>query len=105
MASKLISMLERLPKFTRSFYFIFGVVFLGWMLFFDSNDFYSQYKLSAKKTALEIQKEYYLQNIQLVNKDRDELLSNVALLEKFARERYLMKKDTEDLYVVVHQEN
>jgi hypothetical protein len=27
----------------------------------------------------------------------------MELLEKFARERYLMKKESEDLYVVVEQ--
>jgi len=39
--------------------------------------------------------------IKDVEKDREELLSNDKLLEKFAREKYLMKKPTEDLYVIV----
>jgi cell division protein FtsB len=38
-----------------------------------------------------------------VKKDREELLSNQELLEKFAREKYLMKKKTEDIYLVVEE--
>jgi cell division protein FtsB len=38
-----------------------------------------------------------------ITAEREELMSNPELLEKFARERYLMKKQTEDLYVVVEK--
>lgn len=89
-----------LPKLTRNFYFLFGVFFLVWMLFIDSNDFYTQYKLNQKRRDLESQKEYYLKKIEEVKEDRDELFSNDKKLEKFAREKYLMKKETEDLFVV-----
>lgn len=97
-------MLDKLPKFIKSFYFIFGLFFLVWMLFIDSNDLYTQFKLSKKLSDLEDEKEYYLEKIDEVKKDREELLSNKELLEKFAREKYLMKKKTEDLYVIVEKE-
>jgi cell division protein FtsB len=42
--------------------------------------------------------------IKEVEKDREELLSNNELLEKFAREKYLMKKESEDLYILVPDE-
>ena len=95
--------MKRLPRFTRNFYFIFGFLFLVWMAFFDSNDLYSQYQLRQKRTSLENEKAYYLKNIEEVRKDREELLSDPELLEKFARERYLMKKNSEDLYLVVEE--
>ena len=94
-------MWQRLPKFTRNFYFIFGFLFLLWMTFFDSNDLYSQYQLHKKVKTLKSEKAYYESNIEQVRKDREELLTDDELLEKFARERYLMKKESEDLYVVV----
>ncbi len=75
--------------------------FLIWITFFDSNDLYSQYSLAHKLDNLNTDKAYYLEKIEEVKKDREELLSNPDLLEKFAREKYLMKKPTEDLYVVV----
>lgn len=81
-----------------------GAFFLIWLTFFDSNDLYSQYNLVQKVNMLNADKEYYVEKIQEVKEDREELLSNPDLLEKFAREKYLMKKQSEDLYVVVETE-
>ncbi|WP_026461682.1 FtsB family cell division protein [Adhaeribacter aquaticus] len=98
-------MLARVPKFVRSFYFLFTVLFLVWMIFFDSNDFITQYEMSKKLSEKEEEKEFYLQKISEVKKDREELLSNQELLEKYAREKYLMKKPAEDLFIIVKQED
>lgn len=97
-------MVKKLPRFVRNFYFLVGMFFLIWMLFIDSHDFYSQFKKRQKLGELEKQKTYYMQKFKDVEKDRKELLSNEELLEKFAREKYLMKKETEDLYVVVEED-
>lgn len=96
-------MLKKLPKALRNFYIVAGLIFLIWMLFLDSNDFISRYKLSAKLRSLENEKEYYAEKIKEVEKDREELLGNREMLEKFAREKYLMKKDNEDVFVVVEE--
>ncbi|MBL6446482.1 septum formation initiator family protein [Fulvivirga sp. 29W222] len=93
----------KLPKFTKNFFFLFSFFFLVWMLFIDANDLVSQIKLKNQLETLEDEKAYYLQKIEEVKKDREELLSNDELLEKFAREKYYMKKDTEDLFVVVEE--
>ena len=74
------------------------------MAFFDSNDLFTQYKMSKKINNLESQREFYIQRIEEVRKDREELLNNPELLEKFARENYLMKKPTEDIYIIVEEE-
>ncbi len=81
-----------------------GAFLLIWLTFFDSNDLYSQYKLAKKLDNINADKAYYLEKIEEVKEDREELLSNPDLLEKFAREKYLMKKPTEDLYIVVEVE-
>ena len=96
--------LSKLPSFLRNFYVITLLVFLVWMLFLDSNDLVSQFKLSSKLDKLEAEKGYYLEKIEEVQKDREELMSNKELLEKFAREKYLMRKKTEDLFVIVETE-
>lgn len=96
-------MFKKLPSFTKNFYFLFGIMFLFWMFFLDSNDFVAQYKLRKKLVDLENEKGYYLDKIKEVEKDREELLSNQDLLEKFAREKYLMKKNSEDLYIIVEE--
>jgi cell division protein DivIC len=94
-------MLARVPKFFRSFYFLTTLAFLVWMSFFDSNDFLTQFQTSRKLSILEEERDYYVEKIAEVQKDRRELMSNPQLLEKFAREKYLMKKPTEDLYLIV----
>jgi cell division protein FtsB len=95
---------KRFPGYLKNFYFLLGAFFLIWMLFIDTNDLYSQYKKRRKLNNLVNEKEYYIQKIREVKKDREELLSNDKLLEKFAREKYLMKKPTEDLYVIILEE-
>ena len=59
---------------------------------------------TCKNTCLEDEKAFYTEKIEEVKEDRAELLSDDELLEKFARENYLMKKPDEDVYVVVEDE-
>lgn len=73
------------------------------MIFLDSNDLISRYRMGAKLRDLENEKEYYQEKISEVEKDRHELMTDKELLEKFAREKYLMKKPTEDVFII--QEN
>jgi len=73
------------------------------MLFFDSENLITQYRLRKKLRNLEVEKAYYLAQIEKIKQDRRELASNENLLEKFAREKYFMKRKTEDLYVVVDE--
>ncbi|MBL3656793.1 septum formation initiator family protein [Fulvivirga sp. 2943] len=94
----------KLPKFAKSFYFLFTFFFVIWMLFIDANDLITQFQLKSQKDNLEDEKSYYLEKIEEVKKDRHELLSNDELLEKFAREKYFMKKESEDLFVIVEEE-
>ncbi|MBS9524056.1 septum formation initiator family protein [Litoribacter ruber] len=90
-------------KYTKNFYFIFTVLFICWMIFIDTNDIFSQFKLRAKLRDLEKQKEFYQERKTKIQAEREELMSNYELLEKFARERYLMKRKSEDLYVIVEE--
>lgn len=93
----------RVPRFLRSFYFFAGLGFLVWMFVFDANDFVKQYDMYQKWRELQTEKQYYLDNIEVVKKERAELLSSPELLEKFAREKYLMKRPGEDVFVLVPQ--
>jgi cell division protein DivIC len=93
-------MLKRVPPALRNFYFVTGLTFLIWMTFLDSNDLINRYRLSAKLRSLENEREYYQDKIKEVEKDRQELMGTTELLEKFAREKYLMKKPTEDIFII-----
>lgn len=93
-------MLKKLPPALRNFYIVTGLCFFAWMLFLDSNDLISRLKMSNKIRSLENEKEFYQEKIAEVEKDRKELMTNKELLEKFAREKYLMKKETEDIFII-----
>lgn len=90
-----------IPAFLRSFDFYVGLGFLVWMLVFDANDFVKQYDMYAKLHELQAERKYYLDNIETVKKERSELLSSPELLEKFAREKYIMKRPGEDVFILV----
>ena len=93
-------MLSKIPKPFRNFYFLTGVCFLLWMLFLDSNNLISRYQLTSKLSFMEHEKEYYEEKIREVEKDREELFGDADLVEKFAREKYLMKKPNEEIFII-----
>lgn len=95
--------MRKLIKYGSNFYIISSLLFLFWMIFIDSNSIPTHIKLSQKLYDLEDQKEFYLEKKQQIKAEREELMSNPELLEKFARERYFMKKQSEDLYVIVEK--
>jgi cell division protein DivIC len=97
-------MLKKFPPAFRNFYIVTGLCFLVWMLFLDSNDLISRFKLSAKLRNLDREKAYYQEKIADVEKDRHELMTDRELLEKFAREKYLMKKETEDIFIIQEED-
>lgn len=76
-------------------------VLVVWLLFFDKNDFFSQYERREQVKKLEQEANYFRNEINRNKNEQQELQSNPKLLEKFAREHYLMKKDSEDIYVIV----
>lgn len=95
--------LKALLPLLKNRFVLVGLVFLVWMVFFDSNDLISQYKYKRKLRQLEENKNFYLEQIELVKQDKEELFTNLKKLEKFAREKYKMKRDDEDLYIVLRE--
>jgi len=95
--------MKKLPKAFRNFYFVSLAIFLVWMLLLDSNNLVARYQLGSKLNSLEDEKAYYEEKIKEVKKDRAELFGDRESIEKFAREKYLMKKETEDIYVIIEE--
>lgn len=93
--------MKKLLSLFRDKYFLTIVVFAVWMMFFDKNDVISQYGYRTEVRKLQQEKEFYLDQTATVKKDLKELDSNLNSAEKFAREKYFMKKDNEDVFVVV----
>jgi len=84
-------------------YYITLIAFFVWMMFFDKNDVISQIKLRAQVYRMEQKKKFFTDKIQQLNQQKQQLFANSASLEKFAREKYYMKKDNEDVYVIVRK--
>ncbi|OFY67797.1 MAG: septum formation initiator [Bacteroidetes bacterium RIFCSPLOWO2_02_FULL_36_8] len=93
-------MSKKIPRWLKNFYFLFGFGFIIWLLFFDSSDFLTVWQNRRRLKELEKEKEYYLEKIEEVKKETLSLGSDTAMLEKFAREKYLMKKDNEDIFII-----
>lgn len=82
-------------------YFLTIVALIVWLLFFDKNDFFTQRETVSKLNKLKKDQLYYITEIENNKRELQELKTNKESLEKFAREKYLMKKDNEDVFVFV----
>ena len=92
-------MWSKIPNWLKNKYAITIVVFIVWLSFFDQNNFLVQYDFKKELKALEQDKAFYLKEIKKTRTELNELTTNPITLEKFAREKYLMKKDNEEIFV------
>ncbi len=97
--------MKKVIPFILNKYSLTTVFFIVWMLFFDQRDIFYVLEQKQKLKELEIKKKYYQQEIEKTKKDLTDLQYNSAAIEKFAREKYLMKKDGEDIYVLENTTN
>lgn len=81
-------------------YLVTSVAFVVWMTFFDQNDWMTQ--RNTRKELDEIQESIRLMTAETdaMEKDLKLLKNDAGRLEQFAREKYRMKKDNEDLYII-----
>ncbi len=89
-----------IPSFIRNKYFLTITAFAVWVLFFDEKDFFTQREWRNELKALQQSKEYYISEIATERQASDELKSNPATIEKYAREKYGMKRDNEDVFII-----
>ena len=82
-------------------YAITFLLFLFYVLLISNNDVFTQYKNVRKLSELTTEREVLKIKIEEDRKALNELTTNMESLEKFARENYLMKKNGEELFVVV----
>lgn len=82
-------------------FLVIGIAFFVWMLFFDRNDIQRQIERMQKLNTLENRKQDLNSRIAQAENELHLLKTSPETLEKYARERFLMKKDNEDLFLVV----
>ena len=95
--------LVRLFFFLRNKFIVTLLVFFVWLLFFDEYNLVSRAKNNKRIAELENLKEEYISEIERNKRLLQELQGDDDNLEKFAREQYQMKKDNEDIYIVLSE--
>jgi cell division protein DivIC len=96
-------MLRYLKSFKNIFVIIL-VVFAIWMLFFDANSYLIHRELNKEMDDLETEKDYYKNEIEKDKKAIQELSTEDGI-EKLAREKYYMKKDSEEIYIIEYEDS
>ena len=92
-----------LLKILKNKYLLVIIGLVIWLFYFDKNDVFTQFDLISKCNKLNIEKDYYITEIENNKKEILELQNNKKSLETFAREKYLMKRDNEDIFVFVQK--
>jgi len=96
-------MLRILKKILTNRYFLAITAFVVWMIFFDSSSLKRQRLLNARISEIKGMKAFYTAEIEKNNKAIYELETNLETIEKYAREKYMMKRDSEDVYIVTRE--
>ena len=90
-------------KYLKNKYILTLIVFVIWILLFDSNSLIDRFSQVKNLRQLERDKIYYLERIEEDSKKLKELETDKETLEKFAREQYLMKKEDEEIFVIIDE--
>lgn len=80
------------------------MLFLVWMIFFDANSYLIHHELDSEINALDDNAEFYQKEI---NHDKNFIkkMEDSNQMEKFAREKYYLKKENEDIYIIVNEDS
>lgn len=82
-------------------YIAISILFIIWISFFDTNNLITSYQYRKQLNELEEYKEYYVRETERNSESLKQLMESNQSLEKFAREKYLMKKDNEEIFLIV----
>lgn len=93
--------MQQLRNIFTNKYIITGIAFAVWMLFFDRNDISLQLKRVNELKKLQESEKVMDQQITDTKHELTLLKTNPETLEKYAREKYMMKKDNEDLFIII----
>lgn len=95
-------LLRTLARFSllKNKYLLASVFFLVWMLFFDPRDLSTGFSKQSKYNELQKSEQHLADQISETKQELNQLKNSAQTIEKYAREKYLMKKDNEDLFIL-----
>lgn len=91
-------------RWFRNKYIIAALVFMVLLLINERNSIFDQMEYRKNLREAKEKQAYYKEQLEKVKKDKEELFGNRKNLEKFAREKYLMKADDEEVFVMLEEE-
>ncbi|MEO6228763.1 MAG: septum formation initiator family protein [Ferruginibacter sp.] len=94
-----MNFLQYIPSFLKNKYLLAGSFFIVWMSFFDPKDWSNEFNRKSKLGELQKSEEKLSTLISATKGELAQLKTNAQTIEKYAREKYLMKKDNEDLFI------
>tara|TARA_B100001250_G_scaffold81365_1_gene67042 strand:- start:42097 stop:42411 length:315 start_codon:yes stop_codon:yes gene_type:complete len=102
--NKIKKLIGKIPKPLKNKYFITLLAFSFWILFIDDYNLIKQYHLYNNINKLKKQKGYYLTEIERDSTQFYRLQHTKEEQEKFAREKFMMKKEKEDIFIIRKKE-
>ena len=97
--------IKKLPKPLRNKYLILFLLFILWVVFIDDYNLINQSKIKNTVDDLKIQKEFYISEIKSDSIELYKLQNDPPEQERFAREKFLMKKENEDICIIREKKN
>ncbi|POS02106.1 septum formation initiator [Flavobacterium croceum DSM 17960] len=85
-------------------YVLVSLFFVIWMVFLDNYSLLNHRELDKVINKLEDNKSYFQQEIKKDEKSIKKL-QDINEIERFAREKYFMKRDSEDIYIIDIEED
>ncbi len=98
-------MFRKIFKIFKNKFVFVTLGFIVWILVFDKNNLLSQIELAKKLQQVKVDKTYFIDDIKKNEYITKQLLSNPHELERFAREEYLMKRDSEDIFLIIQNDS
>ena len=95
-----MKLLNLIPAWLKNKYFLSASAFIVWILFFDPRDVFTQIKHRRELKELQASRSWYQKEIAKESIEAEQLKTNPAIIEKYARENYLMKRDNEDIFII-----
>ena len=92
--------LHHIPSWLKNKYLVTALGFLVWITFFDERDLLTNLRHHSELKSLEKSRDQYARDISATRKELDQLQKDPAMVEKYAREKYRMKRDDEDIFIV-----
>lgn len=93
-------LLKFIPKPLKNIYLLSTIFFIFWILLIDDYNLLKQRKIQKKIDELTEQKKFYISEIKKDSIELIDLKTKKNKQEKFAREKFLMKKENEDLFII-----